>query len=146
MDGDGLDDVVTIRQNGEISVWLNGQANPSTPYLWNWFSQNNGNPIAQGVGAGRDQYRLADINGDGKADMIIVDATGNMTALLNNGPADVQPLRWMWTELGQISPAVGDAAGVRFSDVTGDGKADLIWLDEGSRMTIYRNEWGSGLA
>ncbi|KAL9023285.1 MAG: hypothetical protein Q9180_008297, partial [Flavoplaca navasiana] len=61
MDGDGLDDVVTIRQNGEISVWLNGQANPSTPYQWNWFSQNNGNPIAEGVGAGRDQYRLADV-------------------------------------------------------------------------------------
>ncbi|KAL8884038.1 MAG: hypothetical protein Q9215_007828, partial [Flavoplaca cf. flavocitrina] len=158
MDGDGLDDIVTIRQDGEISVWLNGQANPSAPYRWHWFSQNNGNPIAEGVGAGRDQYRLADINGDGKADMIIVDASGNMTALLNNGPADIQPPRWIWTELGQISPAVGDAAGVRFTDVTvrdlftagihdmGDGKADLIWLDEGSRMTIYRNEWGSGLA
>lgn len=50
--------------------------------------------------------------------MIIVDATGNMTALLNSGPADTPPLRWMWTELGQISPAVGDAAGVRFADVT----------------------------
>ena len=50
--------------------------------------------------------------------MIIVDATGNMTALLNNGPAGIQPLRWIWTELGQISPAVGDAAGVRFTDVT----------------------------
>lgn len=50
--------------------------------------------------------------------MIIVDATGNITALLNDGPADTQPLRWMWTELGQISPAVGEAAGVRFADVT----------------------------
>lgn len=61
MDGDGLEDVVTISQNGEIYVWLNRQANPTAPHRWNWFSQNNGNPIAKGVGAGRDQYRLADV-------------------------------------------------------------------------------------
>ena len=61
MDGDGLDDVVTISQNGQISVWLNGRANSSAPFLWNWFSQNNGRPIAEGVGASWEQYRLADV-------------------------------------------------------------------------------------
>ncbi|KAL8673068.1 MAG: hypothetical protein Q9168_002491 [Polycauliona sp. 1 TL-2023] len=138
MDGDGLDDVVTISQNGQISVWLNGRANSSAPFMWSWFSQNNGRPIAEGVGASWEQYRFADIDGDGKADMIIVDATGNMTALLNNGPADTQPLGWMWTEIGQISPAVGDPAGVRFADMTGDGKADLIWLDEVSIVFLLK--------
>ncbi|KAL8774109.1 MAG: hypothetical protein Q9209_001217 [Squamulea sp. 1 TL-2023] len=148
MNGDGLDDVVLISGTGQIFVWLNGQANSSAPFMWNWYSQNDGQPIADGVGAKREQYRLADIDGDGKADMIIVDLdTGNMTALLNNGANAVsKPLGWLWTEVGQISPSVGGAAGVKFADVTGDGKADLIWLDEGSRMTIYRNDFGSGPA
>ncbi|KAL8785024.1 MAG: hypothetical protein Q9213_003617 [Squamulea squamosa] len=148
MNGDGLDDVVSISESGQVFVWLNGRASSSAPFMWNWYSQNDGQPIADGVGAKREQYRLADIDGDGKADMIIVDPdTGNMTALLNNGPnADAKPLNWLWTEVGQISPSVGGAAGVKFADVTGDGKADLIWLDEGSRMTIYRNDFGSGPA
>lgn len=61
MDGDGLDDAVTISENGQISVWLNRQANASAPSKWNWFSQNDGHPIAEGVGARREQYRLADV-------------------------------------------------------------------------------------
>lgn len=60
--------------------------------------------------------------------MIIVDATGNITAVLNNGPADTQPLGWMWTELGQISPPVGDAAGVRFADLTVRLSRPSAWM------------------
>ncbi|KAL8732989.1 MAG: hypothetical protein Q9166_002387 [cf. Caloplaca sp. 2 TL-2023] len=147
MDGDGLDDMVLITEDGDIIVWLNHQAN-SSGQDWDWLNQNDGHPIANGEHVKREQYRLADIDGDGKADMIIVDlTTGNITALLNNGAnADAKPLGWLWTEVGQISPSVGDAAGVNFADVTGDGKADLIWLDQHSRMTIYRNDFGAGPA
>ncbi|KAL8691479.1 MAG: hypothetical protein Q9218_003306 [Villophora microphyllina] len=142
LNGDGLDDRILITQDGNISLWLNGQANNEAPLHWNWIPQNDEQPVSTGVNAKREQYRFADIDGDGKADMVIVNLDGSVDAWLNNGAdPDTSPHRWVWTEVGRISESVGDAAGVRFADVTGDGKADLIWLDEGSQMTIYRNDY-----
>ncbi|KAL9002277.1 MAG: hypothetical protein Q9188_004789 [Gyalolechia gomerana] len=148
MDGDGLDDMVWVTEDGQVSVWSNGQANANlaAQFSWNWIPQNNGQPIVTGINAKREQYHFADINGDGKADLVIVEMdTGILSAWLNVGAnLNVKPSGWVWTPVGTISPAVGDAAGVRFADVTGDGKADLIWLDEGSRMSIYRNDYNPG--
>ncbi|KAL8935277.1 MAG: hypothetical protein Q9211_004780, partial [Gyalolechia sp. 1 TL-2023] len=148
MDGDGLDDMVWVTEDGHVSVWSNGQANanPAAQFSWNWIPQNNGQPIVTGINAKREQYHLADIDGDGKADLVIVEMnTGILSAWLNVGAnQNVKPSGWVWIPVGTISPAVGDAAGVKFADVTGDGKADLIWLDEGSRMTIYRNDYNPG--
>lgn len=61
MNGDGLDDKILITEDGHISVWFNGQANPKAEFHWNWFSQNGGKPVATGVNAKREQYRLADV-------------------------------------------------------------------------------------
>ncbi|KAL9027456.1 MAG: hypothetical protein Q9196_004023 [Gyalolechia fulgens] len=148
MDGDGLDDMVWVTEDGHVSIWSNGQANanPAAQSSWNWIPQNNGQPIVTGINAKREQYHLADIDGDGKADLVIVEMnTGILSAWLNVGAnQNVKPSGWVWIPVGTISPAVGDAAGVRFADVTGDGKADLIWLDDGSRMTIYRNDYNPG--
>lgn len=143
MDGDGLDDKIWISVDGNMSVWLNGQANAQAPNGWDWFAQNEQKPISTGIDARREQYRLADIDGDGKADMLIVDLnTGTISAWLNNGAnMTAGPQGWDWTPVGQIMSSSGDAAGIRFADVTGDGKADLITLDQASGMTIYRNDY-----
>lgn len=77
--------------------------------------------------------------GDGKADIIIVGVTGNMTALRNHGPADTQPLGSLCTELGQISPPVGDAAGIMFADVTEVMEAptdDSLYKDQGKLLQL----------
>ncbi|KAL8959199.1 MAG: hypothetical protein Q9193_003895 [Seirophora villosa] len=145
MDGDGLDDRVWITEDGRISVWLNGQANAQAPFGWDWFAQNNQQPIVTGINAKRGQYRLADIDGDGKADLLIFDLkTGAISAWLNNGPSsDTSPQGWVWAPVGQIGVSVADPVNAHFADVTGDGKADLIWLDEESMLTIYRNDYDS---
>lgn len=108
MDGDGLDDIVYITDDGHISVWLNGQ--PISP-------SNDGKPTVTGVNATREQYRLADIDGNGKADLVILDLkTGSLSAWLNGGTRR-NSSTWIWNPVGMISPSVGDAAGVRFADV-----------------------------
>lgn len=122
MDGDGLDDMVWVTEDGQVSVWSNGQANanPAAQFSWSWIPQNNGQPIVTGINAKREQYHFADINGDGKADLVVVKMdTGILSAWLNVGAnPNVKPSGWVWTPVGTISPAVGDAAGVRFADVT----------------------------
>ncbi|KAL8969093.1 MAG: hypothetical protein Q9197_004527, partial [Variospora fuerteventurae] len=145
MDGDGLDDRVWITEDGRISVWLNGQANAQAPFGWDWFAQNNQQPVVSGINAKREQYRLADIDGDGKADLVVIELkTGAISAWLNNGPdTDASPQGWGWAPVGQIGVSVANAANAHFADVTGDGKADLIWLDEASMLTIYRNDYDS---
>ncbi|KAI4175392.1 MAG: hypothetical protein LQ348_006177 [Seirophora lacunosa] len=145
MDGDGLDDRIWITEDGRISVWLNGQANAQAPFGWDWFAQNNQQPIVTGINAKRGQYRLADIDGDGKADLLVFDLkTGAISAWLNNGPSsDTSPQGWVWAPVGQIGVSVADPVNAQFADVTGDGKADLLWLDEESMLTIYRNNYDS---
>ena len=61
MNGDGLDDKILITEDGQISVWINGQANPKANYGWNWYGQKN--PVGRGFGAKREYVRLADVSG-----------------------------------------------------------------------------------
>ena len=60
--GDGLDDKFLMDKNGQIIAYINSGLNAKAPYGWLWLLQNNGDPIALGVGAKRENYRWADVN------------------------------------------------------------------------------------
>lgn len=51
-----------LDKNGQLIAYLNGGASAKAPYGWIWSLQNNGMPIALGVGAKREDYRWADVN------------------------------------------------------------------------------------
>lgn len=81
------------------------------------------------------------MDGDGRADYLTInEQSGAISCWINNGPDRA----WSWKEIGEISPGRGDSDGVHFADITGDGKADLIYLDINSLMTIWRNDYGGG--
>lgn len=67
MDGDGRDDYVWVGPNGRIDVYLN---NGNRPY-WD----NYGNVITLGVP--RKTIHVADLDGDGKCDVSLVDILSN---------------------------------------------------------------------
>ena len=81
------------------------------------------------------------MDGDGRADYLTInEKSGAVSCHINLGPNKA----WTWKDIGQISPGRGDSIGVHFADVTGDGKADLIYLDINSHMTIWRNDYDGG--
>ena len=76
-----------------------------------------------GVGIFDRGMRLADIDGDKRADVLCLEKDGRVTAWLNTNSG--------LSNVGQIKFSEGwDRANMRFADVEGSGRADLIHLDK----------------
>ncbi|KAJ3473609.1 hypothetical protein NLG97_g10219 [Lecanicillium saksenae] len=121
--------------NGAMTLYLNGGWHSSGKQIW--LPQG---VIATGVGSPRSEIHLADLDGDGLADYLVVDPkSGAVTLWKNGGSAANQANGWLWLPQGKIASGIGAGAGVRFADIDGDGKDDYLWLDENGAVTAYIN-------
>jgi hypothetical protein len=134
LNGDGKADYLWVDTNGDVTAYKNGGANSAGG--WTWTSLGR---IVHGTGATRATTRFADIDGDGRAEYLIVGSTGALTAWFNSGYADTPS----WVSMGTIASGIGDTAGVYLEDLNGDGKADYIWLDSNGAATAYINNRGA---
>jgi len=83
---------------------------------------------------------MADLNGDGKADYIIVDdKTGAISAYLNRGQNPGANLGWNWVSTGIIASGIAPGRTIHFADIDGDGKADYLSVDGAGGVTAYLN-------
>ncbi|KAI4199452.1 MAG: hypothetical protein LQ350_004593 [Teloschistes chrysophthalmus] len=149
INGDGVDDYVFIDQSGVLKVYVNGGPATDGSNGWVWAPQGKDGVINNGAGASRDQVHLADINGDGRADFLIVDQnSGATTAYLNGGPNSDPNQGYVWHPVnGQIASGIGrDGKGIRFADINGDGKADYCWVGPNGELIVYINVFGEGTA
>ncbi|RFU33649.1 hypothetical protein B7463_g2678, partial [Scytalidium lignicola] len=143
LNGDGRDEYLFVDEDGSLTAYLNlGGSSPGQP---GWLPQG---VIATGVGAKRHQVHLADINGDGRVEYLVVDdKTGAVTSWANEGSAQgndgPDAGKIVWVPQGTIATGIGDGKGVRFADINGDGRADYIWLAEDGQATLYINGGGS---
>jgi lysophospholipase L1-like esterase len=143
MDGDGKDDYIYVGSDGSLTVYLNGGQNSAAANDWLFTSTNGGQVIATGIGFAGSQILLADINGDGLADYLAVNATtGAVTCYYNGGADSTAANGWFWSDGGVIASGIGEGAGVRFADIDGDGRADYIWLSDSGAATVYINKVG----
>jgi hypothetical protein len=121
MDGDGYADYVLQATSGSATVSIKthnvgskrGERNFESPCL-----------IAGGVdGVLGSKIRYADINGDGRADYLVLYDGGAVKAYINNGD-------YRFDEYGTVATGVSGAPGCRvvLADVDGDGYADYIIL------------------
>lgn len=89
---------------------------------------------------GHDQahVRLADIDGDGRADYCVLADNGDITCWRNGWIEDVPAY---WQPLGKrfTGKGMGDLRGVRFEDINGDGRDDWMWVDDDGATTTYTN-------
>ncbi|MDQ2787621.1 MAG: VCBS repeat-containing protein, partial [Chloroflexota bacterium] len=113
LNGDGKADlVVANHDNGTVSVLL-GKGDGT-------FTSAPGSPIT--VGAGPVALALADLNNDGKKDLVVANQDGNSISVLlgvGNGT---------FTAVGSPIP-IASPTDVAVGDLNGDGKADLVVAD-----------------
>lgn len=114
--GDGIDDYVQIDAQGRLTAYKNGGPSSTSNVPWVWYSEDNGNLIATGVGVPGSAIRLADLNGDGKADYVIVDPETGSITWYENGGEQVDG-SWIWYPRGKVADGIGNGAGVVLADI-----------------------------
>ncbi|GIH02581.1 hypothetical protein Rhe02_06480 [Rhizocola hellebori] len=144
IDADGLDDLLYLRfadQNKgiEVSSWIT-QGNGT------WvFRQEYTHQSLTGLHRNVDAWRVADLNGDRRSDLVYVDRDGNTGGLkiwtsLSNGDGT-------WTE-GTASPTGSwpgpDGTSWRVADLNGDGRHDLVHIGIASGSVQTQSLLSSG--
>ncbi len=129
INGDGLPDIVRIR-SGQIMYWPGrgngywgtGERNacPSATFGQNQHIQMHNAPRFGTTQAG--SLHLADVNGDGLADLIEMRRDAVDTYLNDNGLGFTD--RQVLTDV-PIAPATSNP--VRLTDINGSGSVDLLW-------------------
>jgi len=119
VNGDGKADIVAGANMGggvyDIQVFLGkGNGTFASPVLYSTGVSDNPGPVV-----------LADVNGDGKLDVLISNADGSLSVLLNKGKG----------VFGTAKVISGVATGEEWlaaADFNGDGKVDVVLADTGN--------------
>ncbi|KAI0147783.1 hypothetical protein GGR57DRAFT_244744 [Xylariaceae sp. FL1272] len=127
-DGDGACDIVWTDPDNEnrVQVWLNRYR---TTNDWTWDYRANPAPTlycpqTRGLGIQDLAVRMADITGNGLADYICMEPDGRSWGFVQGSDNS-------WEQIPQIKFADGkDRANLRWADVNGDGKDDMIWVNK----------------
>ncbi|CAG1976172.1 unnamed protein product [Fusarium graminearum] len=131
LNGDGITDYILADDDGTMRAWING-GRPN-----DWKSIGYINPDWKSVK--RNMIRLADVDNDGKADLI---------AIYENGAAKV----WKNVDNGKKFESMDSkwATGlesrdkVSFQDIDGDGYADYVIVYSGGAVKWARNTHNNG--
>ncbi|MEU0549878.1 FG-GAP-like repeat-containing protein [Micromonospora sp. NPDC005979] len=128
LDGDGRDDYLTVTDQAWVRGWLNtiGDGGRS------WGYQGD---VAGGVGATSGELELADINGDGRADYLVVGSQGQVKAWFNDRYGRPDP--WDWQ--GVIATSGVPREQVRLADLNGDGRDDYLAVGDRGQVRAWLN-------
>ncbi|MET7426681.1 SpvB/TcaC N-terminal domain-containing protein [Dactylosporangium sp. NPDC005555] len=133
LDGDGLTDV--LHSGTTLTAWFN-DADPRRA----WQRTVVGNGAGPDVDLADPRVRLADMTGDGLADLVLLNS-GNIRYWPNLGHG-----RWgapVTMRRSPRLPAGHDPRRILLGDLDGDGVADLVYVDQ-DRVLLWGNQLGEG--
>lgn len=151
LDGDGRAEYLWLSEDGAVTAHLNQRLPDPDPAYKNVPNPKNAlihwNPqgvVAPAVDGGRRELvHFTDLNGDGRADYLIVHPNGSVSAWLNVGSPDPYgPSAGDvgWRALGLVFDSIGlDGAGVRFADLNGDGLPEYLYVSPEGAVRAFRN-------
>ncbi|MFZ0244820.1 MAG: VCBS repeat-containing protein, partial [Candidatus Binatus sp.] len=129
VNGDGKPDLIVANEVGAVSVLLNTTPAPATTFDANSFA------IQQTfvTGSGPFSVTAADVNGDGRPDLIVANYNSNTVGVLLNTTAPGAATPSFATK--QSFAVGGEPISVTAADINGDGKPDLI-VANGNDTTV----------
>ena len=137
--GDGKGDIVAIEEeknNAGKYQYMLGVSGGNGINTWDAIRREAPLPAQAGLG---------DFNGDGKADLFVVEPEGNGKYSYKVGISNGKEVSsWITVRSGAASPYL-----MRIGDVTGDGKADIVTAESegnGNYRYMLGTSNGSGLA
>ncbi|MFD9688950.1 FG-GAP-like repeat-containing protein [Kitasatospora sp. NPDC059088] len=133
-DGDGKADYLTIGADGAVDVWLNKGGDGRGG--WQSLGQ-----VATGVTTDPARVRLADFDGDGKADYEVINPDGSVRVYLNKYTGG----QGSWQDIGVVATGLTtDPTRVRLADFDGDGKAYYEVINPDGSVHAYLNKFTAG--
>ena len=130
--GDGFLDRITFASNGDFLVqkripWSSFETNQ-------WVWGRNGSDLPD-----KRRYRIADVNGDGRSDVISFEANGGIYVWISTGNNNFQgPLKW-----GSNGADIG-ALRYKIGDFNGDRRADIVYFESNKNFYIWLAQPGGG--
>ncbi len=116
--GDGVDDLAVLTSAG-VSIYLGNGKGGFLP------------PTTYAVPSESDGLTVADLTGNGKLDLLVGDAYGDVLVLMGNGDGTFQPYR-----------EANQAIELAVADLTGNGATDVIYADQGLDRVVV--DYGAG--
>ncbi|KAK4209008.1 hypothetical protein QBC37DRAFT_475737 [Rhypophila decipiens] len=135
LNGDGIDDYILADDDGTVRAWLNEGS------LNEWMNLGTVHPESDEWSTiTGDMIRFADVDNDGKADLIALYSDGAAKVWKNvDGGATYKSLDSKWaTGLGESREKV------HFQDIDGDGYADYVIIYDNGAVKWARNTGNNG--
>ncbi|GLZ32549.1 hypothetical protein Lesp02_47370 [Lentzea sp. NBRC 105346] len=128
LSGDGKADIAKVGVDGRVQAWHNDGGFAATPF---------GNSAIIATDFSNDNIQFADLDGDGKAEIMKVGTDGNVVAWHNdNGIAE-----YPYGNSAVIATEF-TADNVHFADLDGDRKAEIIKVGTDGNVVAWHNETG----
>ncbi|MEV4021016.1 GDSL-type esterase/lipase family protein [Nonomuraea angiospora] len=133
LNGDQRADYLQVREDGGFRASVNTVGTPGQP---DWVDVGVYHP---GDDVHGDEVRFADLNGDGRDDYLVVSPDSEVRAYINF-PGPGNQLKFVhWGIV--FSEESFSRNNLRFADVTGDGRDDILRVGAEGAVHVYQNMW-----
>ena len=129
--------MLCIDAQGDAYLSINqGDGTATTPPTFKRVSDTA--LIMNNQGSPQANIRIADVDGDGRGDYVVVEDTGDIHVWRNGGTGDA-PAYWQDMGIRWSNDFMNDWTGFRFADLNGGNGDDLLWMDHNGETYTWTN-------